>query len=82
MVKNPPNNRLHPACYRPDFQSHFAGGIGFNCVILCLPAGGFCWHDGRKFADCSRLGTRKPSGSAVALLRIAEQKPDVFMQLS
>lgn len=27
-------------------------------------------------------GRRKPSGSAVALLRIAEQKPEVFMQLS
>ena len=27
-------------------------------------------------------GRRKPSGPAVALLRIAEQKPDVFMQLS
>jgi putative transcriptional regulator len=26
-------------------------------------------------------GRRKPSGSAVALLRIAEQKPDVFQQL-
>lgn len=27
-------------------------------------------------------GRRKPSGPAVALLRIAEQKPDVFMRLS
>ena len=27
-------------------------------------------------------GRRKPSGPAVALLRIAEQKPEVFMQLS
>jgi len=27
-------------------------------------------------------GRRKPSGSAIALLRIAEQKPEVFMQLS
>src|SRR5688572_15396035 len=27
-------------------------------------------------------GRRKPSGPAVALLRIAEQQPDVFMQLS
>ncbi len=27
-------------------------------------------------------GRRKPSGPAVALLRIAEQKPDVFRQLS
>ncbi len=27
-------------------------------------------------------GRRKPSGPAVALLRIAEQKPDVFIQLS
>ena len=27
-------------------------------------------------------GRRKPSGPAVALLRIAEQKPDVFMHLS
>ena len=26
-------------------------------------------------------GRRKPSGPAVALLRIAEQKPEVFMQL-
>jgi len=27
-------------------------------------------------------GRRKPSGPAVALLRIAEQKPDVFIRLS
>ena len=27
-------------------------------------------------------GRRKPSGTAVALLRIAEQKPDVFLHLS
>jgi len=27
-------------------------------------------------------GRRKPSGPAIALLRIAEQKPDVFMRLS
>lgn len=27
-------------------------------------------------------GRRKPSGPAIALLRIAEQKPDVFLQLS
>ncbi len=27
-------------------------------------------------------GRRKPSGPAAALLRIAEQKPEVFMQLS
>ena len=27
-------------------------------------------------------GRRKPSGPAVALLRIAEQEPDVFMHLS
>jgi putative transcriptional regulator len=27
-------------------------------------------------------GRRKPSGPALALLRIAEQKPEVFMQLS
>ena len=27
-------------------------------------------------------GRRKPSGPAVALLRIAEQKPDVFLHLS
>ena len=27
-------------------------------------------------------GRRKPSGPALALLRIAEQKPDVFLQLS
>ena len=27
-------------------------------------------------------GRRKPSGPAIALLRIAEQKPDVFMQLA
>lgn len=27
-------------------------------------------------------GRRKPSGPAVALLRIAEQKPDVFLNLS
>ena len=27
-------------------------------------------------------GRRKPSGPAVALLRIAEQKPEVFMQLA
>ena len=27
-------------------------------------------------------GRRKPSGPAIALLRIAEQKPDVFMHLS
>ena len=27
-------------------------------------------------------GRRQPSGPAIALLRIAEQKPDVFVQLS
>jgi putative transcriptional regulator len=27
-------------------------------------------------------GRRKPSGPAIALLRIADQKPEVFMQLS
>lgn len=27
-------------------------------------------------------GRRKPSGSAVALLRIVEQKPEVFLQLT
>lgn len=27
-------------------------------------------------------GRRKPSGPAIALLRIAEQKPDVFLHLS
>lgn len=27
-------------------------------------------------------GRRKPSGPAIALLRIAEQKPEVFLQLS
>ena len=27
-------------------------------------------------------GRRKPSGSAVALLRIVEQKPEVFLQLA
>jgi putative transcriptional regulator len=47
-------------------QSAFAGLMGVSVRTIQD------WEQGR----------RKPSGPAVALLRIAEQKPDVFMQLS
>lgn len=47
-------------------QSAFAGLMGVNVRTVQD------WEQGR----------RKPSGPAVALLRIAEQKPDVFMQLA
>ena len=47
-------------------QSAFAGLMGVSLRTIQD------WEQGR----------RKPSGPAVALLRIAEQKPEVFMQLS
>ena len=47
-------------------QSAFAGLMGVSLRTVQD------WEQGR----------RKPSGPAVALLRIAEQKPDVFVQLS
>ena len=47
-------------------QSAFAGLMGVSLRTIQD------WEQGR----------RKPSGPAVALLRIAEQKPDVFMHLS
>ncbi|MCC6501034.1 MAG: helix-turn-helix domain-containing protein [Anaerolineales bacterium] len=47
-------------------QSAFAGLMGVSLRTIQD------WEQGR----------RKPSGPAVALLRIAEQKPDVFIQLS
>jgi putative transcriptional regulator len=47
-------------------QSAFAGLMGVSLRTVQD------WEQGR----------RKPSGPAVALLRIAEQKPDVFMKLS
>lgn len=47
-------------------QSAFAGLMGVSLRTVQD------WEQGR----------RKPSGPAVALLRIAEQKPEVFVQLS
>ncbi|HEU0296550.1 MAG TPA: helix-turn-helix domain-containing protein [Anaerolineales bacterium] len=47
-------------------QSAFAGLMGVSLRTVQD------WEQGR----------RKPSGPAVALLRIAEQKPEVFMDLS
>ena len=47
-------------------QSAFAGLMGVSLRTIQD------WEQGR----------RKPSGPAIALLRIAEQKPEVFMQLS
>jgi putative transcriptional regulator len=47
-------------------QSAFAGLMGVSLRTVQD------WEQGR----------RKPSGPAVALLRIAEQKPDVFIHLS
>ena len=47
-------------------QSAFAGLMGVSLRTVQD------WEQGR----------RKPSGPAVALLRIAEQKPEAFMQLS
>jgi len=47
-------------------QSAFAGLMGVSLRTVQD------WEQGR----------RKPSGPAVALLRIAEQKPDVFLSLS
>ncbi|MFZ5819097.1 MAG: helix-turn-helix domain-containing protein [Chloroflexota bacterium] len=47
-------------------QSAFAGMMGVSLRTVQD------WEQGR----------RKPSGPAVALLRIAEQKPEVFMQLA
>ena len=47
-------------------QSAFAGLMGVSLRTVQD------WEQGR----------RKPSGPAVALLRIAEQKPEVFMRLS
>ncbi len=47
-------------------QSAFAGLMGVSLRTVQD------WEQGR----------RKPSGPAVALLRIAEQKPDVFLLLS
>ena len=46
-------------------QSAFAGLMGVSLRTVQD------WEQGR----------RKPSGPALALLRIAEQKPDVFLQL-
>ena len=47
-------------------QSAFAGLMGVSLRTVQD------WEQGR----------RKPSGPAVALLRIAEQKPEIFMELS
>ena len=47
-------------------QSAFAGLMGVSLRTVQD------WEQGR----------RQPSGPAIALLRIAEQKPDVFVQLS
>lgn len=47
-------------------QSAFAGLMGVSLRTVQD------WEQGR----------RKPSGPAIALLRIAEQKPDAFLQLS
>ena len=47
-------------------QSAFAGLMGVSLRTVQD------WEQGR----------RKPSGPALALLRIAEQKPEVFLQLS
>ncbi len=47
-------------------QSAFAGLMGVSLRTIQD------WEQGR----------RKPSGPAIALLRIAEQKPEVFMHLS
>jgi putative transcriptional regulator len=47
-------------------QSAFAGMMGVSLRTIQD------WEQGR----------RKPSGPAIALLRIAEQKPEVFMQLA
>ena len=47
-------------------QSAFAGLMGVSLRTV------HDWEQGR----------RKPSGPAVALLRIGEQKPDVFLNLS
>ena len=47
-------------------QSAFAGLMGVSLRTVQD------WEQGR----------RKPSGPAIALLRIAEQKPEVFLQLS
>jgi putative transcriptional regulator len=47
-------------------QSAFAGLMGVNLRTVQD------WEQGR----------RRPSGPAIALLRIAEQKPEVFLQLS
>jgi putative transcriptional regulator len=47
-------------------QSAFAGMMGVSLRTIQD------WEQGR----------RKPSGPAMALLRIAEQKPEVFLQLS
>jgi putative transcriptional regulator len=47
-------------------QSAFAGLMGVSLRTVQD------WEQGR----------RKPSGPAAALLRIAEQKPEIFMQLS
>lgn len=47
-------------------QSAFAGLMGVSLRTVQD------WEQGR----------RKPSGHAIALLRIAEQKPDVFVQLT
>lgn len=47
-------------------QSAFAGLMGVSLRTVQD------WEKGR----------RKPSGPAIALLRIAEQKPEVFLQLS
>lgn len=47
-------------------QSAFAGLMGVSLRTVQD------WEQGR----------RKPSGPAIALLRIAEQKPDVFLRLS
>ena len=47
-------------------QSAFAGMMGVSLRTIQD------WEQGR----------RKPSGPAIALLRIAEQKPEAFMELS
>jgi len=59
----------HPKVIRAKLklsQSAFAGLLGVSLRTLQD------WEQGR----------RRPSGAAIALLRIAEQKPEVFLEIS
>lgn len=80
-----------------DIKAHKAGEIHLRVHKLKEPASPREIRDRLKLSQAAfaglmgvslrtvqdwEQGRRKPSGPAVALLRIADQKPEVFLQLS